>query len=120
MTEEGDDGLMVSGSSVRAVSVLVSMGSGCTARAREPCRVDRRAAEDCVEIRLLVGVTWGETVLPRPSFDKIGMLESESRFFCLFGVSGSSDDRLWGTDGRRETGGVALLIDVSAYCGVVL
>jgi hypothetical protein len=120
MMEEGDDGLMVSGWSVRAVSALFSIGSGLIARGREPCWVDCRGVEDCEEIKLSVGVTWGETGLPRPSFDKIGMLESESRFFCLFGVSGSSDDRLWGTDGRRETGGVALLIDVSAYCGVVL
>jgi hypothetical protein len=48
---------------------------------------------------LSVGLMGGEPVLPRPSFERIGILERDSRTFC--GVVGSRDERRWGMDGRE-------------------
>jgi len=64
-----------------------------------------------IGIAFSVGLMGGEPVLPRPSFERIGMLERDSRF--LGGEVGSSDERRWGMDGL-EFGIVDCFVNITS------
>jgi hypothetical protein len=86
MMDDGDDGFKVSGSSVIADSswrplARLSTSAGLVVIARGVVCFDCREDVGLLGVKVSMEGTDADGVLTRPSFDKIGMLENESRFF---------------------------------------
>ena len=84
-----------SGSSVSACSSGSISNSGVLDSEEGKVRDDMIGGR--MGIAFSVGLMGGEPVLPRPSFERMGMFERDNRFFG--GEVGSSDERRWGMDG---------------------